>query len=696
MNRSASRVRSLRGPVIGMLLLFAAAGAAGGAPPPAGPEGLAAAVWPMLGASPSHASFSGFRGPDTNTLAWRFNTNASIDGGVAIDADGTIFFGSGNGRFFAVDQTGRERWSVKNLQAVVGVPALSRRGKVYIATSSGKLYAFDAATGASLWSFHARSPITTSPAVGSDGTIYFGTRAKGLFAVTPQGARAWSVSVDVEASSPAIGEDGTIYVGTTDARLVALAPNGSTRWNRVVGSSPGYGHHRGGHGDKRASIGSPTIGQGRLYVGASDGYVRALDLATGNALWAFRAGAAILSGLSLGPDGAIYFGAADKKVYAVLDAGTQGQLRWAKGLGGTVESTPAVDRTGAVFVGSENGRIYALEPGNGAVRWSFATGRAVQSALAIGIGGRVFAGSGDQSMYAIGEFRGGAACWNDAFIDPTGLSPEELTRRFQILLAACGGPHVNACEATVQGAVNADRFLAAQQIAAQQISPGRYLAVLRDRTRKLAALKAGGAARLCGLVGHDADGDLVPDSADACPGTPPLTATLDNGCPDPTLPAAPSADLIRDGLAKMNLLLDPRCDQAVPEIPALTATVVTFSGANFDDPVGKELWLAFDNNQAPGCGVFYEMEVFHRKADGVVEFFYLVFPQSRGVSKGLRTLAFLTKRDDAGTYGAFTRSKALVEINNPGAVTHYRLRATNYAGVRSIWGPLIAGIPPAP
>ena len=83
------------------------------------------------------------------------------------------------------------------------------------------------------------------------------------------------------------------------------------------------------------------------------------------------------------------------------------------------------------------------------------------------------------------------------------------------------------------------------------------------------------------------------------------------------------------------------------------------------------------------------MEVYYRRPDGGVESYYLVFPRAGGVSKGTRTVAFTTQRDDAGSYGAFTRSGAFVTINNDGAVTEYRLRATNYAGVRPVWGPLI-------
>src|SRR5262249_42636036 len=123
--------------------------------------------------------------------------------------------------------------------------------------------------------------------------------------------------------------------------------------------------------------------------------------------------------------------------------------------------------------------------------------------------------------------------------------------------------------------------------------------------------------------------------------------------------------------------------------PAVTLTAIHFSGVNLTDPTEKEIWLAFDDNQVAGCGVFFEMEVFYRRPDGVLETYYLVFPRSRGVPQGSRTFAFSTKRTDAGIYGTFTRSGALVTINNAGGVTRYRLRATNYAGARSLWSPLI-------
>ena len=90
-----------------------------------------------------------------------------------------------------------------------------------------------------------------------------------------------------------------------------------------------------------------------------------------------------------------------------------------------------------------------------------------------------------------------------------------------------------------------------------------------------------------------------------------------------------------------------------------------------------------------GCGEFYEMEVVYRAGNGTVENWYLVFPRARGTVQGPETISFSTHRTDPGTYGAFTRSKAFNDINDIGGLTQYRLRTTNYAGLSSVWGPLV-------
>ena len=54
--------------------------------------------------------------------------------------------------------------------------------------------------------------IFSSPAVGADQTIYFGSGNGNFYALTPAGTEKWSFQTGAEIqSSPAIGSDGTIY-----------------------------------------------------------------------------------------------------------------------------------------------------------------------------------------------------------------------------------------------------------------------------------------------------------------------------------------------------------------------------------------------------------------------------------------------------------------------------------------------------
>ncbi|MBN2355904.1 PQQ-like beta-propeller repeat protein, partial [candidate division KSB1 bacterium] len=72
------------------------------------------------------------------------------------------------------------------------------------------------------WTFAVDDAVESSPAIGPDGTIYFGSYDTKLYALNPNGSQKWSFQTDAEIfTSPAIGMDGTIYFGSDDACLYA-------------------------------------------------------------------------------------------------------------------------------------------------------------------------------------------------------------------------------------------------------------------------------------------------------------------------------------------------------------------------------------------------------------------------------------------------------------------------------------------
>ena len=66
--------------------------------------------------------------------------------------------------------------------------------------------------------------MTSSPAIGSDGTVYVGSRGYKLYAINGKsGDKLWEFETGgIVYSSPAIGSDGTVYVGSWDKKLYAI------------------------------------------------------------------------------------------------------------------------------------------------------------------------------------------------------------------------------------------------------------------------------------------------------------------------------------------------------------------------------------------------------------------------------------------------------------------------------------------
>ena len=276
------------------------------------------------------------------------------------------------------------KWKFQTGAAVFSSPAIGSDGTVYVGSDDDYLYALNAADGAQKWKFQIGT-FFSSPAIGSDGTIYVGSKDNYLYAINPDGSLKWKFQTgrDGVRSSPAIGSDGTIYVGSDDTYLYALYPDGPQKWKFQTG---GY------------VPSSPAIGSdGTIYVGSYDTYLYALN-PDGTQKWKFQTGAGVFSSPAIGSDGTIYVGSDDTYLYAINSDGTQ---KWKFQTGAAVfSSSPAIGSDGTVYVGSKDNYFYAINP-NGTQKWKFKTGHVVYSSPAIGSDGTVYVGSGDDYLYAL-------------------------------------------------------------------------------------------------------------------------------------------------------------------------------------------------------------------------------------------------------------------------------------------------------
>ena len=116
------------------------------------------------------------------------------------------------------------RW--RSAAAATRAPAVATDGTIYFGTLEGKLWAVNP-DGSRKWVFQAQNEIKSAPAVGPDGTVYFGSRDRKFYAVRANGKKRWEFQtggwVD---SSPALAHDGTVYFGSWDKNLYALNADG--------------------------------------------------------------------------------------------------------------------------------------------------------------------------------------------------------------------------------------------------------------------------------------------------------------------------------------------------------------------------------------------------------------------------------------------------------------------------------------
>jgi outer membrane protein assembly factor BamB len=277
------------------------------------------------------------------------------------------------------------------------------------------------------WSFATGARVSTAPAVGADGTVYFGLPAydDNVYALRPDGTVRWSFSTGYWVESVAVGAAGAVYVSAHN--LYTLSPDGALEWSHaaaagrydsdiaigadgtVYAASFSNAQQRytldaiNADGTLRWSYdldhyarGAPAIGaDGTVYVGCWE-TLHALH-PDGTLRWSYLM-AGRTGSPAVGADGTVYVGASDYNLYA-LDA--DGTLRWSYPTGSIPNRSAAVATDGTVLVSSA-GTLAALNP-DGTLRWSRVLGRPVVSALGqptIGTGGAVFVASHD-TLYAL-------------------------------------------------------------------------------------------------------------------------------------------------------------------------------------------------------------------------------------------------------------------------------------------------------
>jgi len=265
------------------------------------------------------------------------------------------------------------------------------------------------------WKFPTGDRIVSSP-VYADGVIYFGSDDGNVYALAAaDGRQLWKHRTGGPVPATPAVAGGVVYVGSYDGKFYALdARTGALRWKFATAGERRF-EAKGLHGMQPKTqtipdpfdvfLSSPVIGGDAVYFGSGDGFVYALDVASGDLKWKFRTGDVVHASPAYA-DGVVFVGSWDSYFYA-LDART-GAEKW-RFHGGEdpdihnqvgFQSSPAVV-DGVVYTGCRDSNVYALDAATGREIWRFNNGGSwVISSPAV-VQGKVIFGTSDSSLYHV-------------------------------------------------------------------------------------------------------------------------------------------------------------------------------------------------------------------------------------------------------------------------------------------------------
>jgi outer membrane protein assembly factor BamB len=269
---------------------------------------------------------------------WTVDASAEITT-PATAHEGTVLFGTADGRVLAVGEEGTVRWDRRVADTAVGSIAAGD-GRVYASAGSGVVALHHDGTRA--WTRSVDGFVAAPVVAGADGPYVGASRSRvrngTLYALDAGGDVRWTRAVDAEIEQLAVGEE-TVYHTAAD-RVAATTVDGTERWTLSLSRV----------------LAQPSVRGDTVVVGTVRGTVAAIE--GGDVVWRYR------SDLPVAPV------LANETVYATTPRGVvaieAGAERWTRDVGVTVLSPPTVGD--GVYVGTQINRTYALAP-NGSIAW---------------------------------------------------------------------------------------------------------------------------------------------------------------------------------------------------------------------------------------------------------------------------------------------------------------------------------------
>lgn len=248
-----------------------------------------------------------------------------------------------------------------------------------------------------LWKFETKGQVNSSPCVGPDGTVYFGSEDDNVYAVIgTTGKKKWEFQTHNNVnSSPIISDKGTLFVGSDDCRIYAIdSKNGNEKWHYETAGV--------------ITASAALDNDGNLYVGSADGRLYAFDAETGDDKWRSKIGTySIYKTPFFDLDGNVSV-LADNQVITTVD---KNKGNYINGRFAGVESQPSIDKDGTIYAGFYGEQLCSFDGKTGEKKWDFKLKEGISSRITIGKDGTLYFGCFDGTLYAVDGKTGKEKWW---------------------------------------------------------------------------------------------------------------------------------------------------------------------------------------------------------------------------------------------------------------------------------------------
>jgi outer membrane protein assembly factor BamB len=263
------------------------------------------------------------------------------------DNNNNLYFGYGY-YVRCLDSIGNFNWQFLTKGYVYSSPRIGLDGNLYFGSDDGNLYCLDPLSGNEKYSFHFNEKIRYPVEFGNDGSIFcitgypmeFGGSGKIRRVYNPEPA-SWIIDSRKLIKSPALSTNGIIVACSIDS-VFAFTDSGSALWN---------------YNNSGDSLEVPVIFDNSLII-TSRNKITCLDLLDGALIWQKDANGQFFDSPGIGPDASIYIGSTDNNLYAYSP---DGEIKWSYAADNDILYSPAITSAGDVVFCCQSGNLYSLD-----------------------------------------------------------------------------------------------------------------------------------------------------------------------------------------------------------------------------------------------------------------------------------------------------------------------------------------------